>query len=130
MTKDEMVEAMLLACPSLRRPWNDFLRDWPDEAEQPLYLGLARLARHLIALLADGSAAELSRAFAVVERWHVEGDAEVREAATIGMLENLQNDNLHSSTAPRDFEPFLRAESLECWRRLEEFWEGGQAARK
>jgi hypothetical protein len=68
----------------------------------------------------------LSRVFAVVERWHVEGDSYVREAATIGLLEDLQNENLHSSTVPKDFEVFLGPESLKWWRKVERLWAEGE----
>jgi hypothetical protein len=55
----------------------------------------------------------------------VEGDAYVREAATIGLLESLQDANLHTSTSPKQLEPFLMPESLPSWRKVEQFWANG-----
>ena len=120
-----MMDSMLVACPSFRPVWEDFLTEWSREDDKPLYLALASLARHLVELLATGQGPMLSRVFAVVERWHVEGDDYVREAATIGLLEDLQNDNLHTSTSPKQIEHFLMPESLTRWRKVEEFWANG-----
>ena len=125
ITKNEMMELMLTACPSFRRAWEDFLVEWSTEDDKPLYIALGTLAQHLIDMLAAQQASELSQAFAVVERWHLEGDAYVREAASIGLLEDLQNDGLHTSTSPKDFEPFLMPESLKWWRKVEGFWNSG-----
>ncbi len=116
---------MLAACPSFWPDWDVFLAEWSTEDDKPVYLALASLARHLVELLDARQEPELSRAFAVVERWLVEGDAHVREAASIGLLEDLQNDNIHTSTSPRQIEAFLMPESLKWWRKVEGFWANG-----
>jgi len=122
----DMMKPLLEACPSFLREWHAFLEEWQDaDDEPPLYLALAQLARHLIAMLANQDVVGLARAFEVVERWHVEGDAFVREAATIGLLESLQTNDLHESTSPGDFERFLQPESRKWWDRVERFWSSG-----
>ena len=125
ITNTNMMDSMLAACPSFRPAWNDFVAEWSTEDDKPVYLALASLARYLVELLAARQEPELSRAFAVVERWHIEGDAHVREAATIGLLENLQNDSIHTSTSPKQIEAFLLPESLKWWRKVEGFWTNG-----
>jgi hypothetical protein len=125
IAREEMMEPMLEACPSFRPAWQEFVDEWPS-GDKPLYLALGALARHLVLILAAGDAPSLSRVFAVVERWHVEGDSFVREAATIGLLEGLQNEDLHGSTAPKDFEAFLGPESLKWWRKADRFWAHGE----
>jgi hypothetical protein len=80
----------------------------------------------MIGMLAAPDTEGLVRAFAVVERWHLEGDAYVREAATIGLLEDLQNDSLHAETVPKQFEVFLLPESRKWWDKVEEFWRTGK----
>lgn len=50
----------------------------------------------------------------------------MREAATVGLLEDLQNENLHVSTAAKDFEAFLQPESLKWWGEVERFWNRGE----
>ena len=124
--KDDMIPLMLEACPSFRPAWDEFAEEWRSENDKPLYLLMSSLARHLITILVAGDTASLSRAFAVVERWHVEGDGYVREAATVGLLEDLQNDSLHGGTTPKQFEPFLLPESLKFWRKVARFWSHGE----
>lgn len=118
------MDSMLQACPSFRPVWDEFLAEWSTENDKPIYLALASLARHVIELLAAQRNTELASVFVVVENWHIDGDAYVREAATIGLLEHLQNDNLHDSTTPGQIEPFLMPESLKWWRKVDEFWNG------
>jgi hypothetical protein len=124
--KDTMMAPMLEACPSFRPAWEEFVEEWRSEPEQPLYLALGSLARHLIAALSIRDVPTMSRAFAVVERWLLEGDHYVREAATVGLLEDLQNTNLHEATSPSDFEPYLLPKSLKSWRDVARFWETGE----
>jgi hypothetical protein len=126
ISKDEMMDGMLQACPSFRPDWDAFLEEWRSDADKPLYLALGALARHLIAMLATEDTAGLVAAFEAVERWHLEGDAFVREAATVGLLEDLQNDGLHQSTSPADLERFLLPESLKWWRKVDRFWRNGE----
>lgn len=120
------MEPMLDACPSFRPAWAEFVQEWSSGEDQPLYVALGSLASHLIALLAARDTTTLSSVFTVVERWHLEGDAYVREAATVGLLEDLQNEGLHTSTTPKDFEAFLHPESLKWWGKVDRFWSRGE----
>ena len=125
IAKDEMMNVLLDACPSFSPAWRAFLDEWRDEPiEPPLYIALGELARHLIGLLQRDDLAELPAVFRVVERWHLEGDEYVREAATVGLLEDLQNLNFHKqATNPAQFRARLGPESLRCWDELEASWE-------
>src|SRR5205823_4005567 len=105
--KAEMMDPVLEACPGFGPTWDAFLKEWSLESDLPVYIAVSELARYLIATLALRDVETLRRAFAVVERWHLEGDQFVREAATVGLLEDLQNTGLHDSTDPVEFEPFL-----------------------
>jgi hypothetical protein len=129
ITRDEMMALMLSACPSFQSAWLEFVDEWRAEDEKPLYLALGSLARHLIAMLAAQDTAGLTSAFSVIERWHADGDPYVREAASVGLLENLQNESLHESTSPKDFEPFLLPQSLKWWRKVERFWSHAEIIR-
>src|SRR5262245_13397003 len=122
-----MLNLMLDACPSFQAEWESFMEEWRGEPEElPVYLALADLARHLIAMLASNETTSFAAIFDVVEQWHVQGDADVREAATVGLLENLQNTSLHDSTNPEQFRPFLGPESTRWWDKLYGFWERGE----
>ncbi len=119
---------LLEACPSFAPHWQAFQDEWREEADDlPLYLVLADFARHLIGMVERGEMAELPAVFAGVERLHVEGDEYVREAATVGLLEDLQNLNLHSKgTDPEQFRPYLGPESAQWWDKLYRFWQKGE----
>jgi hypothetical protein len=128
ITKEQMIPSLLTVCPSFQKEWDAFVTEWADEPETkkkglPLYLALGDLARHLILLLEAGDEDTLRDVFQIVEAWHIDGDPYVQEAATIGLLENLQNLNLHQTTKPAQFEQYLGPKSLEGWKALYEFWE-------
>lgn len=124
--KQEMMPVLLEGCPSFAPMWEKFLDEWSDEPEPaPLYVALGDLSRHLCDLLRCGERHRLTDVFRVIERLHVEGDDYVREAACIGILENIQNTALHHGTAPQQFVEFLGPESRQCWADLERFWNGG-----
>jgi hypothetical protein len=127
ITKDDMMGVLLDANPSFAPQWQAFLQEWHAEADLPLYLALADFARHLIGMIERGDTARLPAVFAAVERLHIEGEHYVREAATVGLLEDLQNLNLHKhGTDPEQFRPYLGPESARWWNKLYRFWEHGE----
>ncbi len=124
IARDDMMGLLLASCPSFDPAWRKFLDDWQDEAvDLPLYVALGDLARHLIGLVERGEIGELPAVFQVVEQWHLEGDEYVRTAATVGLLEDLQNYNLHTEvTEPAQFRAMLGPESSRCWDELAASW--------
>ena len=128
IAKDGMMGVLVAACPSFAPRWQEFLDEWRDEAyDLPLYLALADLARHLVALVEPGRTSDLPTVFAAIERLHVEGEHYVREATTVGLLESLQDLNLHKdATEPEQFRPYLGPVSMRWWDKLYRFWEHGE----
>jgi hypothetical protein len=124
IAKDQMMPVLLDACPSFRPAWEAFLAEWAESADDlPLYLALAEFARHLIGMLERSGTASLPAIFRAVERLQVEGEHYVREAVVVGLLEDLQNLNLHEhSTDPEQFRPFLGPKSVAAWDELYRFW--------
>ncbi|MGE6783663.1 DUF7674 family protein [Ensifer adhaerens] len=123
--RSNMFEPLLQADRSFAETWAAFEEEWRDDDElPPLYLALAELARHLIRKLEAGDTPDFRAVFDVVERWHIQGDAYVREAATVGLLEDLQNGNHHRVTSPDDFLPWLAPETLGWWLQIRKFWAG------
>lgn len=59
-----------------------------------------------------------------IERLHVEGDKIVQEAATIGLLEGIQNVWGNSKLDPEQFATYLLPESRKWWEQLKLFWAG------
>ncbi|MCZ7912378.1 DUF7674 family protein [Agrobacterium sp. 22-221-1] len=124
--RSNMFEPLLQADPSFREKWEAFQEEYRSEDELPLYLALSELARHLIRDLETGNTHRFDAVFDVVERWHIKGDPYVKEAATIGLLEDLQNGHLHRKTRSDDFRPWLQPETLGWWNKVHEFWATGK----
>lgn len=122
IVKDEMFTPMLQACPFLLPVWEAFRAEWADEADKPYYIALGEFADHLVERFRLGETADFPAIFDVVERWHLEGDAYVREAATIGLLESLQTVAGNNDLDPASFEPWLKPETRKWWDRLNRFW--------
>ena len=124
--RNDMFTRLLEVCPSFRPTWEEFVAEWKDEPDLPGYLALSDLARHLIAMLERDDTEGLRAVFRVVEEWHLEGEPYVKKAATIGLLEDLQNTNLHKDkTLPDDFIKFLLPETKFWWFKVVDFWEKG-----
>jgi hypothetical protein len=125
IARDKMFEDVLKACPSFVPTWQAFCQEWEDEGELPIYLALSDLAQHLIGMLVNGEDSGLKAVFEIVEQWHLDGDPYVREAATIGLLEDLQNKGYHKTTTPDEFVRFLLPESKFWWAKVVAFKQQG-----
>lgn len=131
IASDDMFGPLLEADPTFNAVFQAFLAEYAGSGEPPLYIVLGELAAHLIDRKRRADTDDFGKVFAVIERWHLEGDAYVREAATIGFLESLQNQlggNRRNSSVKgvraADFEPYFGPETQRWWRKLDRFWEG------
>ncbi len=109
---------ILEACPSFQETW-----DKSDDQEL-LYVVMGDLARHLLALHQSRQTAEFTPLCEAIERLHLDGDGYVRELATIGILEAIQNVWGHTETDPAEFCRFLLPESRKWWKELNDFRAG------
>ena len=132
ITRDDVMPLLLAACPSFGAVWAELEHDplvVDDDGTRLHYLDAARVADHLVELLVRGERDEVAAALGVVERMHREGDEYVRELATIGYLEDLQNvADRHPGCDRVELERLLGPESLRWWRGLDAFWSGGTPA--
>ncbi|MGL6074726.1 MAG: DUF7674 family protein [Fimbriiglobus sp.] len=120
------VNVLSEACPECRTLWQSHPHEFYDEyGGTLLYTMLSQFARHMVKLLEQGDALALSRIFAAVEYLEIHGEHYVREAMMIGLLESVQNTNLHpNGTDPDDFREYVGIESSLCWDYVIHFWEG------
>jgi hypothetical protein len=109
------MQLLMEACPSYRIP---------AEYGDVLYVTLGDFARHLLQLLRKQQTEDFPSVAQVIERLHVEGDPSVREAATIGLLEGIQNVWGNEGTNPQLFVQHLLPVSAKRWQSLNEFWNG------
>jgi hypothetical protein len=124
--RPQMGALLLEACPSFEPEYKKFVAEWADEPDLPMYCVFGDFARHLSGLLVQRNNQVLHRVFSVVERFIVQGDKYVQEAAIVGILEDLQNGNLHSGTTPEQYLPFLLPQSRRWWGKVEAFWKEGR----
>lgn len=113
--KIEVISVILEACPSFQEKWDN------SDDKDLLYVVMRDLADHLFALYKEEKAEEFPSLCKAIERLHTEGDDYVKELATIGLLESIQN--LWGRQA-EEFSKYLLPESLKWWKELNGFWAG------
>lgn len=121
--ESEVMPLLRAACPSFEERWRAHVSSNVYE-EGLLYLDLAELAHHLVELMRAGTTTELPAVFEVIERLHLDGTDAVKEAATIGLLEDLQNLAQQAGLDVDRFAAFLQPESSRWWAEVAAFWRG------
>jgi hypothetical protein len=101
-----------------------FPRFTPDSDDVDLpYVVLGDFARFLLGIHELGDEDQLRKAAELIERLHIEGNSYVKEAATIGLLEGIQNTWGHAGADPEAFARRLLPESRRWWDSLNKFWQ-------
>ncbi|MEH6467944.1 MAG: hypothetical protein V7722_09960 [Porticoccus sp.] len=126
ITQQEMFNPMLEVAKGFVPVWEEFIEEWKEEKELLQYLALSELARYISDLIKKEEKEELKGIFEVIERWHIEGDCYVKEAATVGILEDLQNTNIVGAGIPEIVKTYLLPESKKWWLKVYDFWEKGK----
>ncbi len=119
-----MLQMLVKACPSFAEKWEEHNIEYADEEDFLPYVALGELADHLIHLHDKGNVDEVESVFAVVERLHIDGEHYVQEAATIGLLESIQNVIGNRNRDPEIFRNYLLPVSAKWWDQLNLFWNG------
>lgn len=119
-----MLPRLVAACPSFTQKWKEHKQEYFDEEDFLPYVALMEFNNHIIGLYMSGSTEEFPAAFEEIERLHLEGEPYVKEAATIGCLEGLQNIMGNRDLDSKVFVKFLGPESTKWWDQLNKFWDG------
>ena len=112
IAKEQMLPMLVKSCPSFAGKWREHQQKYRDEENYLSYVALGEFARHLINLNKQNQTTEFENVFETVENLHLDGEHYVKEAATIGLLEALQN-NLKDDA--EKFVKYLKPESLKWW---------------
>lgn len=124
IARDAVMPLLLIAAPGYAPSWTAVQSD-PTFDPDLLYVHLGDFARYVLQLVRDNpSHPELGEIARAVERLHLEGDAHVREAATIGLLEALQNNGEDDPASLSLVEDALGPVSRRWWESLKAFWDG------
>ena len=121
ISKSDILALIVKACPSFEET---FCRSCSEHGADLLYVHAGSFARHLLALNREGQWDEFPAVGEFIERLHVEGTPEVRELATTGVLESIQNVWANSNTAPEQILCYLGPVSAKAWQNLNRFWAG------
>ena len=121
IAKEQVIPLLLEACPSFQASYDEHLKDNDGEL---LYVALSGFARHLLRLYQQKQTQNFPAVGRLIERLHIEGDNYVKEAATIGLLEGIQNVWGNEHVDPDLFLPYLLPESIRWWNSLNSFWSG------
>ncbi len=122
ITQDKVMPLLLEVCPSFTERWKEHKAFYAEE--ELLYLDLSEFARHLVDRYKGSQTSEFREIFATVERFHLQGDNFVKEAAVIGLLEGIQNIARNNGVDPEVFFSYLQHNSRKWWRQLNDFWNG------
>ena len=117
----QVIPLLLEASPSFLSAWEKHCREHGDNL---LYVAMGDLARHLLRLHQSGQTGDLIAVAKVIERLHLEGAPAVKELATIGILEGIQNNWDNDGVPSEQFATYLLPESARWWQSLNDFWEG------
>jgi hypothetical protein len=115
----EVMPLLVEACPSFEERW---LKHFQERGNDLFYELAGAFADHLLSLQQANDLSSFPAVAAAIERFHVEGTPWVKEFATIGVLEGIQNVWSNNSTDPEMFGAFLLPESQRWWRGLNDFW--------
>jgi len=113
ITKEQIQHTLIEAFPSFAPRVN--------ESDLP-YVVLGDFARFLLKRYQDNDEPVLREAARIIELLHTSGDKYVKEAATTGLLEGIQNTWPSEGVDPEPFRNLLGPVSQQWWDSLNRFW--------
>ena len=117
----EAMANLLEACPSFEAAWNTHVNDYGTEL---LSVAAGAFAKHLLVLFRASDISSFPAVGAAIERLYVEGSSPVREFATVGILEGIQNVWSNNGVDPEHFRNYLGQEAERSWVALNSAWSG------
>ena len=119
--KEQIATLLIESCPSFKAEYEAL----DDEDKELPYIVAGDFSRHLLNLYKGNNLIEFPNVVQFIELLHMNGDAYVREYATIGILEAVQNIWGHSDVDPNIFADCLLPQSRQAWNDLDKFWQTG-----
>src|SRR5229473_5021803 len=96
MTIEEVVAALLTACPDAQDAWKDHLASF-GERKWGSFNDVAVFAHHIVEGYTVGDTHEFEAFFSVLEEMLQANDEEVRALARVGLIEDIQNIASHQT---------------------------------
>ena len=114
---------ILARCLGFQPIWEKYRELWQGE-EAGIYNDLAEFAAFIVDAYGRQDTEPIGAAFAAIEELLSEGDEEVRTAARIGFLEDIQTIASNQPFRAAVFVRWLGPQSKEAWAEIEETWRG------
>jgi hypothetical protein len=105
-----------------------FIETDEDLDERLTYLEIAAVVRWLVAKVSSAEDACLPAIFGVAEQCLANGTGETRTLITVGLFEDLQNDNMTEGVSSQVWERHLGPLSKSAWTAIAAFWQGDREA--
>jgi hypothetical protein len=121
--KSQIMPLILARCPGFQPIWEKHQKFWKGE-EAGIYNDLAEFATFIVDAYARQDTEPIVVAFGIIEELLGAGDEEVRTAASIGFLEDIQTIASHQPFGATVFVQWLGPQSKEAWAEIEEMWRG------
>lgn len=123
--KDQVMEMLLISSPSYKNRYDKYIKEnYKPGEERLIYIEVCDFIHHLFDNYLKREVDEFDNIFELIERLHTDGDDPVKELATVGFLEDLQNILLRQNIDLIVFEVYLRPVSRTWWNNLIDFWNG------
>lgn len=119
--KTQIMPLVLTRCPGFMPTWEKHLALWHGE-EAGIYNDLAEFATFVVNCYSQQDTETIIAAFALMEELLVSGDEEVRNAASIGFLEDVRNIASWQPFKSAVFVHWLGPKSKLAWDEIEETW--------
>lgn len=119
--QSQAMEVLVKSCPSFRPLWAAHLAEWGNDV---LYIAAGEFAGHLLTVYRAGGDSPFPHVALAVEHLHIDGSPWVKEFATVGVLEGVQNVWANRGEDPEHFGAHLLPESRRAWDALNTFWRG------
>ena len=126
LSQQDVIPALLAACPSFTRPWEEHLAWWGDD-ERGAFNDTGAFAQHVVESFSLGRVDEFPALFAAIEDLLVNGDEDCHGLTIVGVLESIQTIASNKPFGDDVFVRWLGPKSAQAWRELEVLWSGKQS---
>jgi hypothetical protein len=120
----QVPDVLVGACPALASP----LAEDDDDEERLTYLEVASVVRWLAARAKQEDESCFPAIFRAAERCLEEGTSDARTLITVGLFEDLQNDNMTGGVDSGVWVRHLGPLSRTAWDAVAEYWAGDVSA--
>lgn len=124
ITREEVLQALIDAHPPFKKRFEEDKDSYYSDGDVLLYAVASDIADEVVDLSKRNDGPALKSIFNFIETLLEKGDDYVKELATVGFLEDIQN---HAEWAEMDrtkLIPYLGINSQKAWDDLDNFWSG------